>query len=146
MTCCGGKPSHAIKLIEAAAGQPVAKAVIHRAMRQPATFDQRLAWYIHLASERQCSIEELTELSLVRSAFEWSNPDLRARALELSIGAESRRLVATQNVRTRADAEIERLTARLADLHAELRDLIPKPAAPRKRPAGRAVKRRPAAA
>ena len=142
MSCCDGRPSRAIKLIEAVAGQPVSKPLIHRAMRQPATFDQKLAWYVHLASERQCSVEELTELSLVRSAFEYTHPDLRARAIELAIATESRRLVATQNVQQRALAEAERLAALLNNLRAELKDLIPKP----KRVSAKAAKRRPSRA
>jgi hypothetical protein len=150
MSCCGGKPSEAIRRIEAAAGgAPCDTSRVYRAMRVPLAFTGKLARDVVLASENLCTLAELIDVDLIREHFEYTNPDLRRRGLEYAIAKATKRAEVAHTRVKRAEAvhqaqlaEVHRLTHELGVITAG--GMAPKPKRTRvaARPAKRPVKRK----
>lgn len=114
MQRCGGRPTEAVRRIEAAnGGNPIDRTRIYRALRKPTVLPARFAQLVVTASAGACTLFELIDLETVRERFEYTDPDLRRRALEYQILRIERR-------RDSCLRDRDRIAAMLAALEVEL--------------------------
>lgn len=114
MQRCGGRPSEAIRRIEAANdGQPIGASRVYRAMRKPQRFPVRFAQLVVTATDGECTLVELMDLDVIAASFEYDSPDLRRRGMEYQVLKLDRR-------RATACRQLERMQAVIAELDAEL--------------------------
>ena len=133
MSACDGKPSIALAKIEAT-GIAVTRSTIYYAMRHPVPFRPKLARAIITASEGACTLVELVDADVIRSAFDYADPDIKRAALRLAIARAEAMLVRVQRHYNQAHAAVTRAQAELDGLRAELATAA---TAPRRRAARR---------
>lgn len=127
MKHCRGRPSEAVRRIEAAnGGHAIDTGRVYRAMRRPTRLPVKFAQLVVTASGGVCSLEDLMDLDTVAAHFEHSNPDLQRRGVEFAIMKLERRRQTRVRHRDRLDvaigeldAEIDAHRAQLAELAAE---------------------------
>lgn len=133
MSACDGKPSVALAKIEAT-GIAVTRSTIYYAMRHPVPFRPKLAAAIITASEGACTLVELVDVDVIRSAFDYADPDIKRHALRLAVARAEAMLRRVHRHYTSAHASVVRARAELDRLNAELKAVSP--------PARRATRRR----
>jgi len=121
MQRCEGRPTEAVRRIEAAnGGAPVDRTRVYRALRKPTAFPARFAQLVVTASGGACTLFELIDVETVRERFEYTDPDLRRRAVEYQILRVERRRDAYVRDRSRIDAMIAALEVELDAARARL--------------------------
>lgn len=114
MSRCNGKPSEAVRRLEAAnGGKPIDRTRVYRALRKPCSFPVRFAQLVINASVGACTLFELVDLETIREHFEYTDPDLKRRALEYQVIRATRKRDTLMRQRDRLDVQ---LTAANADL------------------------------
>jgi hypothetical protein len=124
MQRCSGRPTEAVRRIEAAnGGKPVDRTRVYRALRKPTTFPARFAQLVVTASAGACTLFELIDLETVRERFEYTEPDLRRRALEYQILRAQKRRETHERDLVRVQAFIDSIDVELDGYRAQLDQL-----------------------
>lgn len=127
MSCCDGKPTEALRRIEAVSDEPVSQSTIYRAMRAPLALPGKLARVVVKASDEQCSLAELVDVELIRAAFVYTNPDLRKRGMEIAVVQAQAKAAAWQAKLERVQQAHEKQLNEVARLQRELAEAFPLP-------------------
>src|SRR5262245_51288068 len=121
MSCCDGKPSIAVRRIEAVHDAPIfSPSTIYRALRTPTTMPGKLAGAIVEASNGECTLPELVDIELIRASFEYSNPDLKQRGLEFALAQAERRLRTLETRLAHAQSFVDKQTAECVRIKTQL--------------------------
>lgn len=120
---CGGRPSEAVRRLEATAGGSVDVNRVYRAMRKPTRFPIKFAQLVVAASDGACTLCELMDLDTIAAHFEYTDPALRRVGLRMRIMRLERRRRAINSQLERSQAAAEAVDADLADCRAQLAEL-----------------------
>lgn len=125
MSCCDGKPSEAIRRIEAVSSEPISASTIYRALRTPQPLAGKLARAVVKASEELCTLAELVDIEVIRAHFVYSNPDLQRRGMEFQILQAQSKLKPLETKLHHARLAVQKQEAEITRLVEALNEAFP---------------------